>query len=324
MNLASRREVVAGSLKLKTPLLVPSFSSKVLGDINKTIETMAEFITDATLVSAYDIHHHKIKGPLTFPSLLIVDSGGYESLTDHILEDLEYTRLKPKKWDLALYEKTVKSWNRQVPTALVSYDHPNLRRGMDSQIKAANKFFRNREGIAKVFLVKPETKKQRYLNVDTLTKNAHMLGTFDVIGLTEKELGKTLLDKMLTVAKLRQALTVHKLNTPIHIFGSLDTISTPLYFLAGADIFDGLTWLRFAFHEGFPVYQNSFFPLKFDLNLKDDMVAPRCWAANIQELSKMQLCMNHYIAQHDFECFSFHKKFLKDSFEIMSGHLKED
>ncbi len=49
---------------------------------------------------------------------------------------------------------------------------------------------------------------------------------------------------MQNIAKLRKALDKAGLNIPLHVFGSLDTVTTPLYFLAGADIFDGLTWLR--------------------------------------------------------------------------------
>ena len=59
------------------------------------------------------------------------------------------------------------------------------------------------------------------------------------------------------------------METPIHVFGSLDTVTTPMYFLAGADIFDGLTWLRFAFHGGYTVYKHNYGALKFGVATKD-------------------------------------------------------
>src|SRR5690606_3351638 len=102
-----------------------------------TIETMSEYVTDATLISAYDIHHHKVKTPITFPAFLIIDSGGYEVLQDHYIDDLEYPGIKPKKWDLQLYEKTLKKIKLQGPTAFVSLDHPKIRNPIEKQIKLA-------------------------------------------------------------------------------------------------------------------------------------------------------------------------------------------
>ena len=55
---------------------------------------------------------------------------------------------------------------------------------------------------------------------------------------------------MKNIAQIRRALDGVGLDTPLHVFGSLDTVTTPMYFMAGADIFDGLTWLRFAFYNG--------------------------------------------------------------------------
>jgi hypothetical protein len=63
---------------------------------------------------------------------------------------------------------------------------------------------------------------------------------------------------MQNIAKLRNALTKAGIDIPIHVFGSLDSVTTPLYFLAGADVFDGLTWLRFAFHEGQTLYKQNY------------------------------------------------------------------
>ena len=83
-----------------------------------------------------------------------------------------------------------------------------------------------------------------------MIKHRHELSHFSIIGFTEKELGPSLLKRMTAIARVRRALKEVNLDLPIHVFGSLDTISTPLYFLAGADIFDGLTWLRYAFRDG--------------------------------------------------------------------------
>lgn len=82
---------------------------------------------------------------------------------------------------------------------------------------------------------------------------------FHALGVTEKELGGNFKERMINIARIRKALNgVGLENMPIHIFGSLDTVSTPLYFVAGADIFDGLTWLRFAYYKGMTIYRQNY------------------------------------------------------------------
>ena len=54
---------------LKTPLLVPSFSSKGFPKVAKILETMREVISGPILVSAYDMHYQNIDTPLDFASL---------------------------------------------------------------------------------------------------------------------------------------------------------------------------------------------------------------------------------------------------------------
>ena len=76
------------------------------------------------------------------------------------------------------------------------------------------------------------------------------LRNIDIVGVTEKELGKGLFDRLKRIALLRQGLNDAGLELPIHIWGGLDPVTTPIYFFAGADIFDGISWLRYSFHGG--------------------------------------------------------------------------
>jgi hypothetical protein len=78
---------------LKTPLLVPSFSSRGFrfdkndaSEIRKVFTNTAEILTESMLVSAYDIAYGHLPKPHKFPCtpfLTIVDSGGYETGADH-------------------------------------------------------------------------------------------------------------------------------------------------------------------------------------------------------------------------------------------------
>src|SRR6185312_9373800 len=111
-------------------------------------------------------------------------------------------------------------------------------------------------------LIKTTSRSQDFVILNEVLLCKYRLSNFDVIGFTEKELGPSTLDRMVFIARLRQELEAAGLDIPIHIFGSLDTISTPLYFLAGADIFDGLTWLRYSYFDGLTLYKHNYGAMK--------------------------------------------------------------
>jgi hypothetical protein len=167
-----------------------------------------------------------------------------------------------------------------MPSVLISYDHPNERLTVRRQIERAKRMARGRADVLREILLKPETKGQTLLNIGSVVSNVRALSEFDVIGVTEKEIGNSILSRMENIAKLRMALDKVGLETPIHIFGSLDTITTPMYFLAGADIFDGLTWLRFAFHNGYTMYKHNFGALQLGIKEKAHIIDGRTWYHN--------------------------------------------
>lgn len=92
--LAKRRALKVNGQEIeRTPLLIPSFSSKGFPEIDKIINYCSELIDGVTLVSAYDLHYGKIKPPFDFPSLIFLDSGGYEASKD--TERPPYQRRQP-------------------------------------------------------------------------------------------------------------------------------------------------------------------------------------------------------------------------------------
>ena len=79
-----------------------------------------------------------------------------------------------------------------------------------------------------------------------------------MIGVTEDEIGESMAERLTFLTELRNALEQAGLATPIHVFGGLDPLMTPLYFWAGADVFDGLSWLRYAYGDGQSLYAKGF------------------------------------------------------------------
>jgi hypothetical protein len=121
--LAKRRSLKVGeSSEVKTPLLLPSFSSKGFPNVSEILETMEEFISDEVLVSAYDVHFQTITPPFDFASLVFLDSGGYEVSKEYELSETYEGKHVPETWTIELYTKVIQKWQSLSPTIFVSFD----------------------------------------------------------------------------------------------------------------------------------------------------------------------------------------------------------
>lgn len=311
--LAKRRGFYKGDKELiRTPLLLPSFSSKGFPEVQKILETTQEVIDGEILVSAYDLHHNLLKGPFDFAEAIFLDSGGYEASKDVELSDIPGHDYIPAQWSVDEHNKIVSAWESPRPTVVISYDHPSRRLSTLDQIVSADRLLPHGDNIFRELLFKPESTNHGEVNVSAIVLNIHKLSSFDAIGVTEKEIGNTQLMRMTNIVRIRKALNSVGLESkPIHIFGSLDTISTPLYFVAGADIFDGLTWLRFAYHEGMTIYKQNFGILKFGSQIKSKLIDARCSFENYYYMKKMQMEMRNFLGEHSFDSFSHHKELIQ-------------
>ena len=253
--LAKRRTLKVGNApSVSTPLLLPSFSSKGFPRVAATLKAMEEYISDEVLISAYDIHYSLIKPPFDFASTIFLDSGGYEASKDSELSETFEGEHIPRGWSSEMYAQVVANWSSTSPTVFVSFDHPEHRLSVAEQIERAKALKLPNKHSSRALLIKPESKNAKRLHLKSITPFVRDMTEFAVIGVTEKEIGNSVLDRMLNIASLRNEIDCHFKDMPIHIFGSLDTLSTCLYFVAGADIFDGLTWLRYAFSNGDTIY----------------------------------------------------------------------
>ena len=94
--LAKRRALILNGQEIeRTPLLIPSFSSKGFPEIDKAIRYNSGLIDGVTLVSSYDLHYGKITPPFDFASLIFLDSGGYEASKETELSDFGDKEHKP-------------------------------------------------------------------------------------------------------------------------------------------------------------------------------------------------------------------------------------
>jgi hypothetical protein len=312
--LAKRRVLrLNGDEVERTPLLVPSFSSKGFPEVAKTIEYMSELIDSAALVSAYDVHYKKIEAPFDFPSLLFVDSGGYEASKDADLSDFGEWEHSIQPWTQEMHEAVLAKWSSSVPIIFISYDHPKERLSFVEQVERARGMAPGRKGVLREILLKPETEGAHLLKIPTITGNISALAEFDVIGVTEKEVGNSIMSRMQNIARIRMALANQGLETPIHVFGSLDTVTTPMYFLAGADIFDGLTWLRFAFENGQTLYKHNYGATTLGITMPAHKVDGLCWNHNYYYIKELELQMRGFLKEQDFSAFKHHSELFRNA-----------
>jgi hypothetical protein len=322
--LTDRRSIqLRGDEILRTPLIVPSFSSKGFPHVAKIMQTSKEFLVDAMLISAYDVHYKHIQPPFDFTKIVFLDSGGYEASKDSDLSELGEWEHKPRKWSQDMHEETLAAWNSSATTVFISYDHPRERMPVKKQIDRAKKMAPAQKGVVRELLLKPETANQSVIKIDSVLKEIHSLQNFDLIGVTEKEIGSSILERMESIARLRMGLEHAGLKTPIHVFGSLDTISTPMYFLAGADVFDGLTWLRFAFRDGLTIYKQNYGALKLGLREKAHLVDGRCWFDNYGYLIDMELEMRSFLKTRDFRSFTYHRELLERANDAVAEAVED-
>ena len=298
----------------RTPLLVPSFSSKGFPEVGDIVTYSSELIEGPALVSAYDLHYEAIAPPFDFASLLFLDSGGYEASKDVELSDYGDKKHLPADWQPSFHDAVIQNWKPRVPSVLISYDHPKERLPIPDQIARARQLAPGRTDVLRELLLKPETSLQSRLDITRVISHIHSLSAFDVIGITEKEIGSSLLERMKNIGLLRIALAKAGLETPIHIFGSLDTVTTPMYFLAGADIFDGLTWLRFAFQEGKTLYKQNY-GATIGLSIKAHVLDGICWGNNYRYLQELQLEMRRFLQTADFNSFKHNGALFRNGIE---------
>ena len=156
------------------PLLVPSFSSKGFDtfadhetdeNVSESLNALRQFgpnLSDAALVSAYDIHHKLMPDAvsyLTNSQIVFIDSGGYE-LSD------EFDSSEPKSFPhdkldfsfddyLSVAEKLADTYSNS-PLVLTNYDLNSKNMSFEEQIDESISFFSRFPSFGSDLILKPE------------------------------------------------------------------------------------------------------------------------------------------------------------------------
>ena len=322
-------------VSMKTPLLIPSFSSKGFArskkdgksEIGKILATAGEFLTEVFLISAYDIFYEHLPHPSDMsctPEMIFVDSGGYEISTDCDYSSVIDPVSNPEPWTTENLESVFDKWPDHVPAVFVSFDHPDDRKPFADQVVDARRLFRKRSQQLTLLLLKPETKAQTTLDktINSAVTDAAELGRFDIIGVTEKELGRKMIDRMSQIAKLRMAMDKVGVKIPLHIFGALDPLSVCLYYISGAEIFDGLSWLRYGYMDGLCIYTHNLGVVKYGLHVPDALVRSRTLSGNCYALRSLQQSLLEFETTRNFNKFGSHAKLIENAYDSLKTRFK--
>lgn len=317
-----------GIASLQTPFLVPSFStkgkrifkvedSKIYSEVSAIMRLMDDnsALTQYYLISAYDMYYNALPEFESLPrtEIIFIDSGGYE-VSDEVegRDELRHC-YATLPWKKEYYYDILQKWfnwskHDVLPAILITYDHPREKRfSFEEQIENALELKRRFPGQLYDILIKPENE-QEYLDT-VITKKVipdiGCLSHFDIIGLTEKELGKSIAQRISNIQKLRVALDQRGIDKPIHIFGGLDPTLALFYFLAGAEIFDGVSWTRYQFNKGVASYHYNFNLEDVTLNQREDSVFNKMMTNNLSYLNELEVNMRTYISKNNFDHFGY-------------------
>lgn len=283
---------------VRTPLLVPSFSSRGFSSIGAIFNDLRLHLFGSCLVSAFDHASGRIVGDFSdFADLVVLDSGVYE--TDALLAD-EGGRTSPPSrgspWTRDAYRALLTGLRPNANVVAVSFDGYE---DTAAQIRNAVEDFACAPSAVGDLLLKPETRGQA-LDPLIVRRHAEQLATQSVIGVTERELGDTIRARCVTLASIRDALSEIGSRVPIHVFGVITPGTVLAYFLSGADIFDGLNWLRFDYqrpHLG--SMAESCLEDEAAWDLSDAAVLADRWRANLRVLQRFQEALRVEATNHD-------------------------
>lgn len=342
--LARSRTLQLTQSGLPGPLLIPSVSSKGfplvggLSEAGMVLPLVIDDLAESLLISAYDVHHgllpeHELltgEGPAETmydaPALLVLDSGGYE--LSGAFESGERNRgphvarsFGRPEFDLAL-----RRLSRDRNLLVVTYDEPDLQRSSYREQREDAQKLAERYPQLKIDLLLKPPAGDAYIAPAKIAAEADALARFAVVGVTEKELGDTLLDRVLCLARLRRLLdSAGAADVPLHVFGALDPVMTPVYFMAGAEVFDGLSWLRYAYHDETAVHPDELAVLTGSFEADRVLRDAERYLSNLRQLGRLRERLRRWATEPEqYQFLGHHHQRFREIYEMMQDRLRRD
>ena len=338
--LARRTTLGHNSTVVDMPRLIPSFSSKgfpffedkennqVFSEVTEALELTGPIISDSILISAYDISHNYLRNPERFygnKELVFIDSGGYELSTEYDSTDPKQEPYQAdKSYSVEDYQNVLSKLSIKHPIVITNFDHVSYGREIKEQILDTQKFFNNYKEFFHCFIIRP-SKKKTYLDIDDVLRHIEKMRRFDIIGVTEKELGNNLLDRLVSIANLRIGMDRKSLHAPIHVWGGLDPVISLLYFCAGAEIFDGVSWLRYGYHADMAISRDAYTAIVSGVQAKWRRAEPMRLVNNISYLEDLTIRMRRFVdgGGDNFSIFGNQAEIIERGYQALCTKIPE-
>ena len=279
-------------VEVQTPLLIPSFSSRGFPCVSEIFAQLKGQLYGVCLVSAADLSAGRI--PLDVSdaaNLVVVDSGRYEA--EQAVTESTSCYMPPSifKWSRSQYHEALRARvNGDANFVVVNFDQCGA---IEAQFKQADEDFALVPDATKDILIRPENQGD-LVNVAKLRRYVCELRMYDVIGVAARELGDSLIERCRAIVMLRDILNDSGLATPIHVFGAIRPAEVLAFFFCGADIFDGLGWLKSAFKDGASVHIDEAAFEEHKWNLRDVELTHYERVHNLRTLYRLQQCTQNY------------------------------
>ena len=284
-------------VEAQTPLLIPSFSSRGFPCVSEIFTELKGQLYGVCLVSASDLRAGRIPPNVSdAANLVVIDSGRYEAEQADSESTSCYVPPSIFQWSRSLYHEALRV--RVIGDAnfvVVNYDECGA---TETQFERADEDFALVPGTTKDILIKPEVPGD-LVNVAKLSRYVTKLSGYDVIGVTARELGDSLIDRCRAIVMLRDILNDSGLASPIHVFGAIRPTEVLAFFFCGADIFDGLGWLKSAFRNGPSVHIDEAAFEEHKWNLRDEELMHYERVGNLRTLYRLQRCTQNYALTGD-------------------------
>jgi hypothetical protein len=140
-------------------------------------------------------------------------------------------------------------------------------------------------------------------------------------------LGRRIFDRIKRISELRKRLDDAGISVPIHVWGGLNPLLTPLFFFAGAEIFDGISWMRYAYQNGLAVERQSCAILK-EIGVEASQEATHAYAAldNLTALDALATALQTWVDFDGSKFNMFHpdvKDHLQRAYKAMVNRIHE-
>ena len=223
---------------MKYPQFYPSISSvsKNVLTVENHVELLISSHYPQFLLSCIDIHklddtyiEDILKRTKLQNQNILLDSGIYETVWN-----------KELNWSVQEYHNVVKNFPCY---QVLSYDDYFIkdRNFTISSIIDSLVCSRNNNGFSNISPIVHAISPTHFCNY--VTEISEKIRP-EIIAIPERELGKGVLEITRNIKNIKDEMERKKINQKIHILGTGNPLSILLYFLAGADSFDGLDWCQ--------------------------------------------------------------------------------